>query len=96
MTKLDDLKSDIAAIQNSKRPGVAYSISMKDINTLIQIAEAAFEMPEPTRYGRIIGCSACGSEVIAWKGESGLISHHPKCAWQRIESLKKELESGSD
>lgn len=87
MTKLDELKVDIS---NTKGNGsyFPYSIKFSTLETLIQIAEAAFEMPEP--MDRVLGvCLFCESD------QSGIftppIPHKPDCLYQRIQDLKKRM-----
>lgn len=78
MTKLDEMKEQIDLYDE------IYPIEINIVETLIQIAEAAFRLNPPTTTNGY--CFHCGR-------------HHPNhldtCPWLCIQSLKKELGSGT-
>jgi len=94
MTKLDELKDYLGQVKSacqSGRTNPHMGVKWQDMEVLIQIAEAAFEMSEP--MDRILGvCLFCESD------QSGIftppIPHKPDCLYQRIQNGKKDLESG--
>ena len=95
MTKLDDLKEQIELdeIEAGETPEAwgdgVFEMPFSTAKTLIETAEIAFEMPEP--MDRVLGvCLFCESD------QSGIftppIPHKPDCPYQRIQTLKKELQ----
>lgn len=87
VTKLDELKEYLRLKRENGTSGAVFTSTEGEI--LIQIAEAAFEMPEP--MDRVLGvCLFCESD------QSGIftppIPHKPDCLYQRIQDLKKELQ----
>ena len=79
MTKLDEMKEQIDLYDE------IYPIEINIVETLIQIAEAAFEMPEP--LDGLHDCGFCGGCP-----HFGEMQHKNDCVYQRIQDLKKELE----
>ena len=100
MTKLDDLKASI--LYYKKRDGswpkeFGYEVKFSTLETLIQIAETAFEMPEPNVFDyddKVNICGACGGKSARNAIPASVIDHEEWCQYQRIQELKKELESG--
>ena len=92
MTKLDELKRHIEDNITYLKTETESILELESIEipilsakTLIQIAEAAFEMPEP--LDGLHDCGFCGGCP-----HFGEMQHKNDCVYQRIQDLKKELE----
>lgn len=113
MTKLDDLKDyverfDIIDIIFTRSSDMlpTLSVTAKDFKTLIQIAEAAFEMPFPIFTEKMgmgyerHSCSLCFSDRWEWaeidgdsKHKKVNLIHKENCLYRRMQELKEELEN---
>lgn len=85
MTKLDELKTSLQYDRNSDGSWpreYGYELRHKTLDTLIQIAEAAFEISVPMNADGYCQCSQI----------KGSHYDHPSCPWKRIQDLKKALE----
>lgn len=91
MTLLDEAKIQIRAIKERPTGQVTnftIGVHWQTLDALVEIAEAAFEMPEPVES--VLGCCVfCNAD-----GFSMPVPHIANCPYQRIQDGKKELESG--
>ena len=66
-------------------------IELDVLDAIIQIAEAAFEMPEPIYFeGGCEWCASCGSLMRIASANEG---HDFDCSWKNIHELKAQLEN---
>ncbi len=103
MTKLDELKDNIYRIKSAPTgaPHDIYIVAdYQVIDTLIQIAEAAFEMPRAADATVTVNfpgvfidyqCAYCGEPMPTHPDDE--MQHMGDCPYQRIQNGKKELES---
>ena len=98
MTKLNELKEQIELdeIEAGETPEAwgdgVFEMPFSTAKALIQIAEIAFEIQEPTVRDYTLGYSVCG--VCGGREIRGgfLVDHEDWCEWVRIQTLKKELQ----
>jgi len=100
MTVLEDLleQIDLDEAESDGSPkewgdGV-FEMPFSVAKALLQIAEAAFEMPEPIGYDRVLGyeCLLCETQTKQIRELENFI-HNDDCPWKCIQDLKMELES---
>lgn len=105
MTTLDELKDNIYRIKSAPTgaPHDIYIVAdYQVIDTLVQIAEAAFEITDRSKprehyrsspswdSSRFVGwkCQVCAHEAASEEE----IDHRSNCRYKRIQDGKKELE----